>query len=109
MEALYLYSIFMKRDEALRRLRAHETEFRAAGVAALFLFGSTARDEAGPESDVDLFMDVDKMRPMTFFDQLNIEALAHLGLGIPVELSTRIGLHPLVLKDAEKYAVPVFI
>ncbi len=32
---------------------------RAVGVRSLSLFGSTARDEAGPESDVDVLVDVD--------------------------------------------------
>jgi hypothetical protein len=39
------------------RLRAQEAPLRAAGVAALYLFGSAARGEAGATSDVDLFMD----------------------------------------------------
>jgi uncharacterized protein len=98
----------MTRDETLRRLRAHEADFRAAGVAALYLFGSTARDEAGPDSDVDLFMDVAAEQRMTFFDQLDIEALASAELGLKVELSTRAGLHPLVLEDVKTYAIAVF-
>ena len=33
----------MNRDKALRALRAHEQEFRAAGVVSVFLFSSVAR------------------------------------------------------------------
>ena len=43
------------RDDVLRILRAHEAELRAMGIERLDLFGSFARDEAGPESDVDLY------------------------------------------------------
>ena len=46
----------MSRDEALKRLRASETDLRARHVEALYLFGSTARDEARPDSDVDLLI-----------------------------------------------------
>ena len=44
----------MDRDTALSRLKAHEAELRAMGVAGLSLFGSVARGDAGPNSDVDL-------------------------------------------------------
>ena len=44
----------MDRDTALSRLKAHEAELRAMGVAGLSLFGSVARGEEGPDSDVDL-------------------------------------------------------
>lgn len=44
----------MQREEVLHRLRAHRRELARFGVKSLALFGSVARDEAGPESDVDL-------------------------------------------------------
>ena len=39
---------------AISRLKAHEAELRAMGVSGLSLFGSVARGDAGPDSDVDL-------------------------------------------------------
>lgn len=39
---------------AAERLRAHQKELRALGVRRLSLFGSTARGEAEPASDVDI-------------------------------------------------------
>ncbi len=44
----------MDRDTVIARLRAHEQELKSAGVLSLRLFGSVARDEVGPDSDVDL-------------------------------------------------------
>jgi predicted nucleotidyltransferase len=49
----------MDRDSAIRTLRAHEAELRALGVQRLSLFGSLARGEAGPDSDVDLAAEFD--------------------------------------------------
>ena len=48
------------RDDVLRVLRAHEAELRAMGIERLDLFGSFARDEVGPDSDVDLLADLDE-------------------------------------------------
>lgn len=39
---------------AVDRLRAHQDELRALGVRRLSLFGSTARGEEEPRSDVDV-------------------------------------------------------
>ena len=46
----------MKRDEILAKLRAHEPELRAAGIASLSLIGSAARGENRAESDVDIIV-----------------------------------------------------
>ncbi len=49
-----------ERERTLRILRAHEAELRALGVAHLSLFGSLARGEAGPDSDVDLLVEFNR-------------------------------------------------
>ncbi len=54
------YSAPMKRDEAISLLQAHEADLKRLGVQRLYLFGSTARGEAGDDSDVDLFFDHEK-------------------------------------------------
>lgn len=43
----------MTRDEALAKLRALRPQLEALGFRHVWLFGSVARDEAGPRSDVD--------------------------------------------------------
>jgi hypothetical protein len=44
----------MKREVAVAILKAHASELKALGVISLSLFGSTARDEARDDSDVDV-------------------------------------------------------
>ena len=48
------YICVMKRDEAISRLQQHEADLKRLGVDT-FMFGSTARDGAGVDSDVALF------------------------------------------------------
>jgi hypothetical protein len=48
----------MRRDDVIAKLKETEPVLRGFGVAALYLFGSHARDEASPDSDVDVFIDV---------------------------------------------------
>lgn len=47
----------MTRDDVMLQLRSVEPALRAQGVAALYLFGSYARDEARPDSDIDILVD----------------------------------------------------
>lgn len=57
----------MDKESAIRTLKAHEAELRALGVQRLSLFGSVARGEAGPESDVDLAVTLDPGRQIGLF------------------------------------------
>jgi predicted nucleotidyltransferase len=47
----------MRRDEVMASLREAGPASRASGVASLYLFGSHARADARPDSDVDVFVD----------------------------------------------------
>ena len=47
----------MDKAEAITRLGAHEAELRRFEGEHLYLFGSTARNDASESSDVDLFFD----------------------------------------------------
>ncbi len=95
------------RDETLLRLRALEPQLRARGLISLFLFGSAARDEAGPDSDVDVFVE---FAPGTRlgWDFAGAPGLLSEGLGRPVDFAMRDGLHPLLRADIEHEAIRVF-
>ena len=48
----------MTRDEIERILTSHRADLEARGVRSLSIFGSAARGEAGPESDVDVLVEL---------------------------------------------------
>lgn len=80
----------MRREEALRLLAEHRDELTAMGAASLSLFGSVARDEAGPDSDVDILIELG--RPMGLFGLAAIHLRLEEILGRRVELITANGL-----------------
>jgi predicted nucleotidyltransferase len=98
----------MKRTEALRKLRSFAGALRARGATSLYLFGSTAKDKAGPNSDLDLFIDYDPRGKFNAFDLVASQRLLRKGLGTGVDLTTRKGLHPLIRKRVEAEAMRVF-
>ncbi len=75
----------MKQDEVLAILKNHRNELESLGVRSLTLFGSVARNEAGPRSDVDLLVEI--KRPMGLFGLLRIQHFIEQLLGgIEVDL-----------------------
>ncbi len=97
----------MERSEAIARLRQHEDELKRLGVEHLFLFGSTARGDARPDSDVDLFFDY---RKGTFglFELMDVRDATSRILGRTADIMTRDSIHRLLLERIEATAEPVF-
>ena len=81
---------------------------RRFGIARLDVFGSVARGEAGPGSDVDLLYELAQGRLLGWEIEDLSQDLAAL-FGRPVDLVSRKALHPLirdqVLADAEPFYV----
>lgn len=61
----------MDRNTALDIIKRHQDELKALGVVALSLFGSTARNEATEESDVDVAVRLEGVpRGFAYFGRL---------------------------------------
>jgi predicted nucleotidyltransferase len=97
----------MTRDEAIGRLKKSEDELKRAGVKHLYLFGSTARNESRPDSDVDLFFEYG---PEDFgvFDLIDVKELAARIIGTKTEMIPRDGLHHVLRARIEESALQVF-
>lgn len=82
----------MRRAEALQTIAQHERELRELGVLSLSLFGSVARDQAAPGSDVDLLVEFN--RPVGYFHLFEVQERSEVFLGCKVDLFTPGGLRP---------------
>lgn len=98
----------MDKSTVIARLREHELELKAAGIVRLSLFGSVARGEASPQSDVDLMGDFDRTRGLTLFDMAGLEVRLGEILKTRVDLSDRHMLKEPVRLRAEREAVIAF-
>jgi predicted nucleotidyltransferase len=97
----------MRRNDVIRTLRAHADTIRGYGVTALYLYGSTARDQAGDQSDIDLFADVDYTR-FGFVPFMDLRELLAEVFGRPVDFTTRRALHPDLRDRIIPSAIKVF-
>jgi predicted nucleotidyltransferase len=98
----------MNRETVITALRAHESELRAAGVVRLSLFGSTARGEARPDSDIDLLAAFDDARPLSLLDVIRIENQISDLLGHDVDLIEEGTLKPRVRQSVDREAMRAF-
>jgi uncharacterized protein len=97
----------MERDQAIATLKAHQAELTQLGVQSLYLFGSTARDEAGDNSDVDLFFDYQEGK-FGLFDLMEVQEHTSRILGRPVDVMTRDSIHKVLRARIEATALRVF-
>jgi uncharacterized protein len=94
----------MSRQEILARLRENEAALRARGISHAALFGSHARGDARPDSDIDIMVEFDPAAHVTLFNYAGLkDYIAGLFDG-PVDVVNREGLkpylRPAVITDA---------
>ncbi|MFI3156998.1 MAG: nucleotidyltransferase family protein [Methylococcaceae bacterium] len=96
----------MKCNNALTLLRTIKPILaQQFGVTQLALFGSTARDEARDDSDVDILVSFDG--PATSKRYFGVQFYLEDQLGCPVDLVTEKALRPELRPFIEKEAIHV--
>ena len=97
----------MRAIEAIDLLRRRQAELERLGVESLYLFGSTARDQARANSDIDLFFD-HRRGELGLYQLMDIKDLATGILGRSADIMTRSSLHPVLRHEIEASALRVF-
>ena len=98
----------MTRTEAVERLRDRRDALHGMGATALYLFGSTRRDEATRSSDIDVFIDYDPQTRFNALHLMGIKLFLEAEMQNPIDITTRDGLHPLLKAEIERTAIRVF-
>lgn len=97
----------MRRDEVLQKLKAAESDLRAHGVAHAALFGSIARGDDGPDSDIDIVVDLDPV-VVTIIDYAGVKDFITGLFNGPVDVVSREGLKALVRPRVTADAIYAF-
>jgi len=98
----------MDRTTLIDILRTYDAALRENGATGLFIFGSRALGTDRSDSDLDLFIDYNPAVSVpNMFRLMQIEDAISEALGIPVTITTRNALHPLMKDSIERDAVQV--
>jgi len=92
----------------LTALREHESELRDLGVCDSAVFGSVARGEARPDSDVDVLIELDPLMPLGLFEYSRLKLYFAGLLGDDSDVVNRNPIKPLLKDSTTRDAVKAF-
>lgn len=97
-----------ERERVLRILHEQAPGLRARGIASLSLFGSMARGEAGPKSDVDLLIETDPRSRVGLSDLLDLQEDLGKLLARPINFAFGSEMRPWLREWIEDDRIEIF-
>ncbi len=98
----------MKREFLIENLLAQRERLQAQGVHHLAIFGSRARGDEKPGSDVDVLLDIPRGSSFSLVDLVGIEQIISDALGIPANAFMRRNLDHEFSSSIESDVVDIF-
>ncbi len=95
----------MQRDEVIQAISGHRQELQRLAVKSLWLFGSVARDEAAPGSDVDLLVEFEAGHPTGLFEFIGVQNYLEDILHCRVDLVMREALRQEFREQVQQEAI----
>ena len=96
----------MTKKELEKKLAPHRQELKERGIVSLAVFGSVARNESTPKSDIDLLVEFD--RDVGLFRLFEIQHRLEEIIGVQkVDLIQRGAIHPALREHILSEAVNV--
>jgi uncharacterized protein len=98
----------MQCEDVISKIKPHESALKRAGLLSLYVFGSTARQQATTGSDVDLLFEVAPATSFNLLDQAKLQTMLCDMLNAPVDLIERASLRPQMRARLEQDQVRIF-
>ena len=95
----------MDREGILKTLSDHRHVLKKYGVKSIRLFGSFARGEAGPDSDVDLLVELEPSAHVGLFEFIRLKNELSDLLACEVDLATPNALHKAMKDEILREAI----
>ncbi|HLX14113.1 MAG TPA: nucleotidyltransferase domain-containing protein [Bradyrhizobium sp.] len=95
-------------EEIVAKLREIAPAIQAEGVTRLYLFGSRARRDARPDSDLDVLVETTSRGESPQFDYFKVLHLIEDNIGLQVQISMRDLLKPRVAERIADDLIEVF-
>ena len=96
------------REQLLTELLALRPDLEREGVIHVALFGSRARGDHRPDSDIDLVIEVDEKRKFSLLDLIGVGHIVEDSIGLPTSLFMRRSLEPGFETEVQRDGVAIF-
>jgi len=92
-----------RNEEIINRLRSLKPSFRERGLRRVRVFGSVARGDSRPDSDVDILVDFDGEPSLFDLSELKIDLERELGCSVDIAFADRLipALRERILREAQ--------
>lgn len=98
----------MSREHLIQSLLELEPKLKARGVTHLALFGSRARQDNRPDSDVDVAIEVDPHAKFSLIDLSGVAVAIESEISLQANVLMRRSLEDVLRKSFETDAIEVF-
>ncbi len=98
----------MNAQEAIATLRRHESALRARGIRHAAVFGSVARGENRPGSDIDILVEFEPEAEGSIYDYMRLKDYVATLFEGPVDVIDRDALKPHLRAPSTRDAVYAF-
>jgi hypothetical protein len=98
----------MTRDEIIAKIQASAPALKAEGVNKLAIFGSRARGDARPDSDLDVLVEVEPNARFSLLNLVGVQQIIEDVTGLTVQATMRRSLEPRMAERIADDVIEVF-
>ena len=98
----------ISRSEIVQSLRRLEPRLRAKGVTELAIFGSRARGDHHPSSDLDVLISVNDNTKFSLLDLVGVSHIIGDDIGVPANMFMKRSLDPGMKSTIQKDLIEIF-
>jgi predicted nucleotidyltransferase len=97
-----------ERERVVTALRHQAPTLRGLGITSLSLFGSIARGDTDPNSDIDLLVELDPQSHFSLFELVDLQDDLRALLGRPAHIAFASKLRPWLRAEILQEAIPIY-